>query len=49
MYPVANYLDLEDKIEAARVIDKVNMIFFINCGGALDLTEKWFYSEREDQ
>ena len=25
------------------------MIFFINCGGTLDLTDKWFYNEREEQ
>ena len=25
------------------------MIFFINCGGGIDLTMKWFYTERADQ
>jgi hypothetical protein len=38
VYPVATYSNLEEKIESAKNLEKVKVIFFINCGGALNLT-----------
>jgi len=45
---VSTYTELEQKIDGVRSMARVRMLWFINCGSILDLTEKWFIAERSD-
>jgi hypothetical protein len=42
IYPTLSYTDLEERIEECKTYEKVRLFFFINCGGLIDLTGKWF-------
>jgi hypothetical protein len=42
VYPVTTYTELEQRVEDSREYEKVRLFMFLNCGGLIDLSEKWF-------
>lgn len=42
IYAVNNYTELENKIESSSECKTIKLFMFINCGGFIDLTAKWF-------
>ncbi len=49
VYPVTTYSEIEQRVEEARVYEKVRMFMFINCGGIMDLTETWIVQQKQAQ
>lgn len=47
IHPVSTYTELEQRIEDCRSFEKVKLFFFINCGGLIDLTAKWFSKQAQ--
>lgn len=42
VYPVTTYTELDQHVEDSREYEKVRLFMFLNCGGLIDLSEKWF-------
>ena len=42
MYPVSTYTELDQRIDDCRIFEKIKLFFFLNCGGLIDLSAKWF-------
>ncbi|EAR84925.3 CDC45-like protein (macronuclear) [Tetrahymena thermophila SB210] len=44
--PVTGFSQLEASIDECQTSESIQSMIFINCGGVLDLTQKWFVTEK---